>query len=97
MWKSGAPKGLLMISKMIGVMIMAMMTTQGRMIMTVAMIVTFGEERRTECSCKVLAVPRCYKVKKGTQDRVRVNNLVAERDIEIRGVCKVHGTVCNAS
>jgi hypothetical protein len=32
---------------------------------------------------KVLAVPRCCQKKKGTQDRVRVNNLVAERNLEI--------------
>ena len=29
---------------------------------------------------KVLAVPRCCQVKKGTQDRGRINGLVAERD-----------------
>jgi len=34
---------------------------------------------------KVLAVPRCCQVKKGTQDRGRWNGLVAERDREIRG------------
>ncbi|KAF2181273.1 hypothetical protein K469DRAFT_692145 [Zopfia rhizophila CBS 207.26] len=33
---------------------------------------------------KVLAVPRCCQVKKGTQDRGRVNGLVAERDREIQ-------------
>ena len=33
---------------------------------------------------KVLAVPRCCQVKKGTQDRLRWNNLVAERDREIQ-------------
>ena len=34
---------------------------------------------------KVLAVPRCCQVKKGTQDRRRWNGLVAERDRETRG------------
>lgn len=29
---------------------------------------------------KVLAVPRCCQIKKGTQDRGRINGLVAERD-----------------
>lgn len=29
---------------------------------------------------KVLAVPRCCQIKKGTQDRARVNALVAARD-----------------
>lgn len=33
---------------------------------------------------KVLVVPRCCQVKKGTQDRERCNSLVAERDNEIR-------------
>lgn len=33
---------------------------------------------------KVLAVPRCCQHKKGTQDRRRINGLVAERDSEIR-------------
>ncbi|KAF2174852.1 hypothetical protein K469DRAFT_612999 [Zopfia rhizophila CBS 207.26] len=33
---------------------------------------------------KVLAVPRCGQKKKGTQDRGRINSLVAERDYEIR-------------
>jgi hypothetical protein len=33
---------------------------------------------------KVLAVPRCCQVKKGTQDRQRWNDLVAERDREIQ-------------
>jgi hypothetical protein len=33
---------------------------------------------------KVLAVPRCCQVKKGTQDRQRRNDLVAERDREIQ-------------
>ena len=33
---------------------------------------------------KVLAVPRCCQVKKGTQDRQRWNILVAERDREIQ-------------
>ncbi|KAH8716952.1 hypothetical protein GQ44DRAFT_395440 [Phaeosphaeriaceae sp. PMI808] len=33
---------------------------------------------------KVLAVPRCCQVKKGTKDRWRISSLVAERD-EIRG------------
>lgn len=32
---------------------------------------------------KVLVVPRCYQVKKGTQDRQRWNDLVAKRDREI--------------
>jgi hypothetical protein len=34
---------------------------------------------------KVLAVPRCCQVKKGTQDRRRWNSGVAERDKEIQG------------
>ena len=34
---------------------------------------------------KVLAVPRCCQHKKGTQDRGRVNGLVAERDRGIQG------------
>jgi hypothetical protein len=33
---------------------------------------------------KVLAVPRCCQVKKGTQDRQRWNDLVADRDREIQ-------------
>ena len=33
---------------------------------------------------RVLAVPRCCQVKKGTQDRQRWNDLVAERDREIQ-------------
>jgi hypothetical protein len=33
---------------------------------------------------KVLAVPRCCQVKKGTQDRQRCNTEVAERDREIQ-------------
>jgi hypothetical protein len=33
---------------------------------------------------KVLAVPRCCQVQKGTQDRQRWNDLVAERDREIQ-------------
>jgi hypothetical protein len=38
-----------------------------------------------ECIEKtVLAVPRCFQVKKGTVDRGRVNNLVAETDGNIR-------------
>ncbi|KAF2454538.1 hypothetical protein BDY21DRAFT_309051 [Lineolata rhizophorae] len=32
---------------------------------------------------KVLSVPRCHQKKKGTQDRGRINSLVAERDREI--------------
>lgn len=32
---------------------------------------------------KVLAVPRCCQHKKGTQDRGRINDEVAERDCEI--------------
>ena len=34
---------------------------------------------------KILGVPRCYEIKKGTQDRQRWNSLVVERDTEIRG------------
>lgn len=33
---------------------------------------------------KILAVPRCCQVKKGTQDRKRCNNEVAERDRELQ-------------
>ncbi|KAH8707506.1 hypothetical protein GQ44DRAFT_777437 [Phaeosphaeriaceae sp. PMI808] len=33
---------------------------------------------------KVLAVPRCCQRKRGTQDRGRINRMVAERDDEIR-------------
>jgi hypothetical protein len=33
---------------------------------------------------RVLAVPRCFQVKKGTQDRQRLNAEVAERDKEIQ-------------
>lgn len=33
---------------------------------------------------KILAVPRCCQVKKGTQDRKRCNSEVAERDRELQ-------------
>jgi hypothetical protein len=57
------------------------------------MIVTFGEERQTEGSCKVLSAPRCYKAKIGMQDRVRVNSLVAERDKRFGDACKAGDTI----
>src|SRR5215469_13033458 len=44
---------------------------------------------------KVLALPRCCQVKKGTQDRGRVNSLVAERDREFRGCYKEGDTICS--
>lgn len=33
---------------------------------------------------KVLAVPRCCQKRQGSQDRVRVNSAVAERDFELK-------------
>ena len=61
--------------------------------MTLTMIVTFGEERQTECSCKVLSAPRCYKAKIGMQDRMRVNSLVTERDKRFGDACKAGDTI----
>lgn len=34
---------------------------------------------------KVLAVPRCCQKRKGSQDRMRINSEVAERDCESKG------------
>lgn len=35
---------------------------------------------------KVLAVPRCCQKRKGSQDRLRINSGVAERDDELKAV-----------
>jgi hypothetical protein len=40
---------------------------------------------------KVLAVPRCNQVKKGTQDRTRINDKVAERYTEVGNTTAMHG------
>lgn len=40
---------------------------------------------------KVLAVPRCCQKRKGTQDPARVNESVAERDVQEKGSARSQG------
>ena len=43
-------------------------------------VLSFSIDSKEYAGKRILAVPRCCQIKKGTQDRKRINGLVAERD-----------------